>query len=485
MRTWPENVERLISIDCCRRCRRARGRRRAAPLSAGGRSPAWCRTRRARASSARRSSAGVRAADDERAQLAEIEVDRHGRRRVEQRVARAGQPHRVGELDLRAAPARARGRRRPARDRPRRRPRRARRSVPRPRRRVRRARAGSAPPPRARRWPPPRAGCSARRPRAARRTASGPSRTRRGRSRHLRARRRRRPAPAGRRARRRSPPAGAARARSRRPGGAAPRRSGARPVRSSRAEPRSFGEALSRTSLPSSSTRRSIAFADPRRAPVDRLEQPCEERRVSAARARFERAARPTDTARATARSAAGVERAPELGASHRLAHVLDPAQLRLLREVEQPDRLGRQRLAARDLVGVAGGNERERQRLRRRVSPSRPPAGPRSRGTRGRRARPCPRAEVYERPYFRSLFASMSNHIAKSVNWLPEIRSSATRTIVGVVIALPDEPQHQSRPFPSAQADERHQEARARRRRRAGGSRGSRTSRAAARRSP
>ena len=37
-----------------------------------------------------------------------------------------------------------------------------------------------------------------------------------------------------------------------------------------------------------------------------------------------------------------------------------------------------------------------------------------------------------------RSLFDSMSNHIAKSVNWLPEIRSRATRTIVGVVISFP-----------------------------------------------
>jgi len=32
----------------------------------------------------------------------------------------------------------------------------------------------------------------------------------------------------------------------------------------------------------------------------------------------------------------------------------------------------------------------------------------------------------------------SMSNHISKSVNWLPEIRSSATSTIVGVVISFP-----------------------------------------------
>jgi len=40
--------------------------------------------------------------------------------------------------------------------------------------------------------------------------------------------------------------------------------------------------------------------------------------------------------------------------------------------------------------------------------------------------------------PQRRSLFDSRSNHIAKSVNWLPEIRSSATRTIVGVVISFP-----------------------------------------------
>ena len=45
----------------------------------------------------------------------------------------------------------------------------------------RRARAGSAPPPRAPRRPPPTGGCSARRPRTARRRASGPSPRRRGR----------------------------------------------------------------------------------------------------------------------------------------------------------------------------------------------------------------------------------------------------------------------------------------------------------------
>jgi hypothetical protein len=43
-----------------------------------------------------------------------------------------------------------------------------------------------------------------------------------------------------------------------------------------------------------------------------------------------------------------------------------------------------------------------------------------------------------YGPPQRRSLFDSMSNHIANSVNWLPAIRSSATRTIVAGVIGLP-----------------------------------------------
>src|SRR5206468_5183503 len=37
-----------------------------------------------------------------------------------------------------------------------------------------------------------------------------------------------------------------------------------------------------------------------------------------------------------------------------------------------------------------------------------------------------------------RSLFDSMSNHIAKSVNCEPEIRSSATRTTVPTLTSLP-----------------------------------------------
>ena len=36
---------------------------------------------------------------------------------------------------------------------------------------------------------------------------------------------------------------------------------------------------------------------------------------------------------------------------------------------------------------------------------------------------------------YFRSLFDSMSNHMANSVNWSPEITSSATRTTVAMGI--------------------------------------------------
>ena len=40
--------------------------------------------------------------------------------------------------------------------------------------------------------------------------------------------------------------------------------------------------------------------------------------------------------------------------------------------------------------------------------------------------------------PQRSSLFASWSNHMANSVNCVPETRSSATRTIVAVVISLP-----------------------------------------------
>ena len=153
-----EKVERLISIDCW------------SPMSASTRSKTGSAARRGRRAQAglveqRREAerlqrdglaAGVRPADDERAQRAEVEVDRHRRRRVEQRMPRAEQPHLVRDLDRRAAPARARASRRRARGRSRPPPRRAATSASRAvADRAPRARAGSARPPRARR-PRPR-----------------------------------------------------------------------------------------------------------------------------------------------------------------------------------------------------------------------------------------------------------------------------------------------------------------------------------------
>jgi hypothetical protein len=48
------------------------------------------------------------------------------------------------------------------------------------------------------------------------------------------------------------------------------------------------------------------------------------------------------------------------------------------------------------------------------------------------------PAARAWKPPQRRSLFASMSNHMANSVICSPAISSTATRTIVGVVISLP-----------------------------------------------
>lgn len=44
----------------------------------------------------------------------------------------------------------------------------------------------------------------------------------------------------------------------------------------------------------------------------------------------------------------------------------------------------------------------------------------------------------LHERPQRSSLFASMSNHIAKSVSWMPAMKSTATRTIVAAGIGFP-----------------------------------------------
>jgi hypothetical protein len=48
---------------------------------------------------------GVRAAQDDSAQPAELQVDRHGGRAVEERMPRSHEPHLLADLDRRAAEA--------------------------------------------------------------------------------------------------------------------------------------------------------------------------------------------------------------------------------------------------------------------------------------------------------------------------------------------------------------------------------------------
>ena len=204
LRRCAEKVERLISIDCSSpivgehvvedRQRRLRGGRPQPRLVQQRGDPE--RLQRDRLA------AGVRAADDERAQAAEVEVDRHRRRAGRA----AGGARRAAARRRRPRPARRASARESAAARER--------EVERAGRLDQRlelrgpladaaptARAGSARPPRARRSRPRPGGCSARRPRTARRTASAPSSRRRGRRPGtLRARRRlhreHRPAPA-------------------------------------------------------------------------------------------------------------------------------------------------------------------------------------------------------------------------------------------------------------------------------------------------
>ena len=178
-----ENVERLIWIDCWSPMSASTwSNTGSAALSAGGRSPAWCRrTRQPERLQRDGLAAGVRPADHERAERSEVEVDRDGGGRVEQRMAGAEQPDLVGSLDRSAAPA--------PRDDPTRND-----EVDRRRRLDERGHlVGGSPYPdgqlaqdalhllalRARRFRLD--GCSARRPRTARRRASGPSSTRRAR----------------------------------------------------------------------------------------------------------------------------------------------------------------------------------------------------------------------------------------------------------------------------------------------------------------
>ena len=164
-----------------------------------------------------------------------------------------------------------------------------------------------------------------------------------------------------------------------------------RPVRSSTRSLRSRGEALSRRSEPSSSTARSIDSASGARA-------------GSIAAASSRAAAPPARRApRGAQRSAdrvgdvaqrRGVEHAAARRVRGRLADVADPLERRLLGFVEERDRLGRQRLAAGDLVRIGRGRERVRElravRGRGRLARS----ARRSPGTRARRGRTDPRHE-------------------------------------------------------------------------------------------
>ena len=75
-------------------------------LSAGGRNPAWWSSAASPSVfSATVLPPGVRPADHERAQLAEVEVDGDGGGRLQQRVARAEQAHLLRPLDRRSPPA--------------------------------------------------------------------------------------------------------------------------------------------------------------------------------------------------------------------------------------------------------------------------------------------------------------------------------------------------------------------------------------------
>ena len=76
------------------------------------------------------------------------------------------------------------------------------------------------------------------------------------------------------------------------------------------------------------------------------------------------RATSPPWIVAATRAQRLGRQRAAARGQLRRLAHVVDPGQRRLLRELEEPDHLRGQRLPVRHLRGVHGGLERPRELL-------------------------------------------------------------------------------------------------------------------------
>ena len=232
--------------------------------------------------------------------------------------------------------------------------------------------------------------------RTARRRASGRSPRRRGRCRsRCAARSPSRRARAGRRAavtksscrcsRKPLEPARAARAARSRAGGRS---------RSSPRSLRSFGDAVSRRSEPSSSIARLDRLCERRQRRIDRGAELVQERRglpaPSSGGPRAQRAARPCRPRAAASRGEDAAERRVRRG----LADVVQPFERRLLGDVEQRDRLGGQRLATRDLAGIGRRHERSARAPRRAESRSRWRAAPRSRGTRGRRVRSDPRDE-------------------------------------------------------------------------------------------
>ena len=365
LRRCAENVERLISIDCSSPTSASTWSKTGSVASAaGGRRPDWC-------SAAARPSVfsatvlppvfGPLTTSTRRSPSSRSIGT--ARRRVEQRMPRREQPHLVGDDDRRAAPApRERGRAR-ARGRARRSPRRASPARPRARPPAARARAGSARPPRARRSPPRRGGCSARRSRTARRTASAPTHdeswTTPGtlpRADVLTASTGRPPRSVTNRSCRNSV---SSLDRATRPSSSVTR---CLPLRSSLRRRRSAGEASSRRSEPSSSTARAIVSAS---ESSDGSTGSTTSRSSGARAAASPSARRASSPTRDGLRDVAEVAR-PEHAVAGRVlrggAHVREPGERRLGRVVEQRDALGRERLPARDLARVGGRRQLARE---------------------------------------------------------------------------------------------------------------------------
>ena len=412
------HLDRLLVADVCEHLVEDRQRRRRRP--AGGGRDWWSSAARPSVFSATVLPPVFGPLITSACSVPEVEIDRHGRRRIEQRVPRADQPHLVRDLDRRAAPA-ARERRRvraPGRSR-------AAASTSGDERvraladRGRRARAGSARPPRARRRRLRLAVVQLDDRRTARRTASARSRRCRGRCRARCAAALAFTASTGR------PPRSVTKSScrcSRRPAdrraARAPRSTRWRPVRSSPRSLRSCGEAVSRRSEPSSSIARWIdLLASGASAGSIAARELAQERRgllgivESGTRARA-----PRRSSSATLPQRPGCEHASAGRVRRRRrARRASPPSGGSSAVVEQRDRLGRQRLAASDLVRDRP-TARARARARRRErSRSRSRAAPRSPETRVSRAHRDSRDEC--RPLLRRP-NSLTCQLQRIKNW-------------------------------------------------------------------